>query len=324
MDEAGGLPTQIVGVQAADLDLEIRRLDSILAAGLSPRIRYAIRTVTTAARERVLILRVERSWVGSHRIVFQQHDKFYGRNSAGKYPLDVNELRAAFTLSSTATERIRAFRTDRIIALSNNQTPVPFMDSPKVVLHCISLEAFAGTAQYNVLPLYDNPVPLSPMGTTNWDRRLNLDGVLAFGTQQPCPSYTQLYRNGVIEAVQGRILAHEYEGRMVIPSVSYERYILEYLPRCFNLLQATDANVPVVVALTLLKTKGVCMGVNDPWGQPGYPIDSDSLVLPEVIVDSFTTPPNRVLKPLFDLIWNACGLPYSTNFDGDGNWIARG
>ena len=160
MDEVGGLPTQIAGLQAADLDLEIRRLDSILAAGLSPRIRYAIRTVTTAAGERVLVLRVERGWAGPHRVVFQQHDKFYGRNSAGKYPLDVNELRTAFTLSSTVTERIRAFRTDRIIALSNNQTPLPFMDSPTVVFHCIPLEAFAGAAQYNVRPLYDNPIPL--------------------------------------------------------------------------------------------------------------------------------------------------------------------
>jgi hypothetical protein len=323
MDEAGGLPTRVVGVQAADLDLEIRRLDSILAAGLSPRIRYGMRTVTTAAGERVLVIRVERSWAGPHRVVFQQHDKFYGRNSAGKYPLDVNELRAAFTLSSTATERNRAFRTDRIIALSNNQTPLPFMVSPKVVFHCIPLEAFAGTAQYDVRPLYDNPVPLSPMGTTVWDRRLNLDGVLAFGAQQPCPSYTQLYRNGVIEVVQGRILAHEYEGRMVIPSESYEHYILEYLPRCFNLLKAIGANVPVVVALTLLKTSGLYMGVNNLWEQSGYPIDSDSLVLPEVIIDSFTTPPNQVLRPLFDLIWNACGLPSSTNFDASGNWIAR-
>jgi hypothetical protein len=324
MDEVGGLPTQIVGVQVADLDLEIRRLDSILAAGLSPRIRYAMRTVMTAAGERVLVLRIERSWAGPHRVVFQQQDKFYGRNSAGKYPLDVNELRAAFTLSSVATERIRAFRTDRIIALSNNQTPLPFMDSPKVVFHCIPLDAFAGTAQYNVLPLYNNPVPLSPMGTTTWDRRLNLDGVLAFGTQQPCVSYTQLYRNGTIEVVQGRILAHEYEGRMVIPSVTYERYILEYLPRCFNLLQTIGANVPAVVALTLLKTKGLYMGVRNLWDQPGYPIDSESLVLPDVIVDSFATPPNHVLRPLFDLIWNACGLPSSDNFDGNGNWIARG
>jgi predicted HTH transcriptional regulator len=136
MDENQGLPTRVVGLQAGDLDLEIRRLESMLAAGLSPRIRYEMRVVTTAGVQRMLIVRIERSWEGPHRVVFQGHDKFYGRNSAGKYPLDVNELRGAFTLSSTVTDRIRAFRTDRIIALGNNQTPVPFTDTPKVVLHC--------------------------------------------------------------------------------------------------------------------------------------------------------------------------------------------
>jgi hypothetical protein len=323
MDEDGGLPTQIVGVASADLDQEIRRLDSILAAGLSPRIRYANRTITTTAGERLVILRIERSWNGPHRVVFQQNDKFYGRNSAGKYPLDVNELRAAFTLSSTATERIRGFRTDRIIALSSNQTPVPFMDSPKVVLHCIPLEAFSGTGQYNILPFYDNPASISPMGTTVWDRRLNLDGVVTFGTIQPCPSYTQLYRNGTIEAVQGRILAQQYQDRMVIPSVSYEHHILHYLPRCFNVLQTIGSNAPVIVALTLLKTKGLYMGLDARWGQPGYAIDSDNLVLPEVVVESFTTSANEILRPLFDLIWNACGVRSSANFDANGNWVGR-
>ena len=120
MEEAGGLPTNLVGLASRDLDFEIRRLDSILAAGLTPRIRYGTKIVAPTNGSRSMVLRVERSWVGPHRVVFQGHDKFYGRNSAGKYPLDLNELRAAFTLSSSAIERIRAFRSDRIIALNNN------------------------------------------------------------------------------------------------------------------------------------------------------------------------------------------------------------
>ena len=324
MLEAAGLPTQITGVQAGDLDIEVRRLDSILAAGLSPRIRYSMKVVTTANVGRVLIIRVERSWGGPHRMIFQGHDKFYGRNSAGKYPLDVNELRTAFTLSSSVTDRVRAFRTDRIIALSNNETPLPFMDSPKVVMHCVSLEAFASGVQYDVLPVYHgDPGLLIPMGTSVWDRRLNLDGVLAFGSQQPCPSYTQLYRTGVVEVVQGRFLAQQHENRAVIPSVAYERYILQYLPQCFRLLEAVGANAPVIVGLTLTRTKGLYMGVDNMWGENGYPIDAETLILPEVVVESFLKPANQILKPLFDLVWNACGFPFSTNFDTDGNWITR-
>ncbi len=63
MEEDRGVPTQIVAIQAADLDLEIRRLESILGAGLDPRIRYSLKVVTCQGGCRVLIIRVERSWV---------------------------------------------------------------------------------------------------------------------------------------------------------------------------------------------------------------------------------------------------------------------
>jgi hypothetical protein len=254
-------------------------------------------------------------------VIFQGSDKFYGRNSAGKYPLDVNELRAAFTLSSSVTERIRAFRTDRIIALSNNDTPLPFTDDPKIVLHCIPLESFAEGVQHDILPFYQNPARLAPMGTSRWDRRLNLEGVIAFGTHQPCFTYTQLYRSGIIEAVQGNLLAREHDGELLIPSVSYEQYVFGYLPRCFQVLQEVGSNAPVLVALTLLKTRGLKMSVDR--FETSEPIGSDSVILPETIVEDLSLPVGLVLKPIFDLVWNACGLPASKNFDAEGNWINR-
>jgi Putative DNA-binding domain len=324
MGEAGGLPTQITGTRAMDLDLEVRRLDSIIAAGLSPRIRHSIKPVTTAAGPSVLIIRIERSWAGPHRVIYGSHDKFYGRNSGGKYPLDVNELRAAFTLSSTATEKIRAFRTDRIIALSDGQTPIPFMGSSKVILHFIPLEAFSGGPTYDMRPLYQNPQPLAPMGTGSWNYRLNLDGIVTFGTAQPCPAYTQLFRNGVLEVVQGRILAGQHEGRQVIPSMSFEDYIMRYLPQCFRLLETIGAGLPIVVAMTLTHTKGLWMGVDTFLrDEAGYPIDAETITLPETIVETFAVPTQQIVKPMFDLIWNACGFPGSQNFDADGNWVTR-
>jgi hypothetical protein len=45
----------------------------------------------------------DRSWIAPHRV--KANDKFYGRNSKGKYPLDVSELRTAFMLSEQLTEK---------------------------------------------------------------------------------------------------------------------------------------------------------------------------------------------------------------------------
>ena len=34
-------------------------------------------------------------------------------------------------------------------------------------------------------------------------------------------------------------------------------------------------------------------------------------------------PVTKILRPLFDLVWNARGYPRSENFDSEDNWIAR-
>ena len=323
VDEAQGLPVEITGLKISDLDMETRRLESIVGSGLDPRIRYAVKIVTCANGPKVLIFRVERSWSGPHRVVFKGHDKFYGRNSAGKYPLDVDELRTAFTLASTVTERIRAFRADRTINLSNNQTPVPFKPGPKLVLHFIPIEAFAGKTSYDVLPYYTQPARLRPMAASSWERRLNLEGLVAFASINPSYSYTQIYRTGVIEVVQGSLLSRQHQGRLIIPSIAYEKEVLDYLPSCLTVLKDLGVNPPVVLALTLTNTRGLIMAVDSYGMEFGYPIEADTLILPEAMVEDFSTPPGRILKPLFDLVWNASGFPSSKNFDPDGNWINR-
>jgi hypothetical protein len=323
ISEDKGVPTGVVGIGITDPDLEFRRLDSIIAAGLDPRIRYNSRIVETEAALKVLLVRIEKSWYGPHRVIFKGHDKFYGRNVAGKYPLDVNELRVAFTLSSTVTERIRAFRTDRIIALSNNETPVPFTQDPKLVLHCIPIESFGSNRQCDVLKFYENPLGLAPKGLSYWDRRLNLEGLVAFNSGTTAHWYTQLYRNGVIETVDGSVLAHEYNNQEVIPSIAYEERIFSYLPVCLRALEEVGCTTPIVVALTLINVRGLRMGVDTYGFETGYPIQANTLILPETVVEDFSMAVGKILKPMFDIVWNACGYPSSKNFDAEGNWIKR-
>src|ERR1019366_763241 len=87
MDEDQGIPTILSGLQVADLDMEVRRLDSILAAGLSPRIRYAMKAVTSPTGAKFLVMRVDRSWAGPHRVIFQQSDRFSDETLPENTPL---------------------------------------------------------------------------------------------------------------------------------------------------------------------------------------------------------------------------------------------
>jgi hypothetical protein len=326
IDEAKGVPVQVTGIKSNDLDLEILRLESIIASGLSPRIRYQLRTVPSAGDRKAVIIRVDRSWIGPHRVIFKGHDKFYGRNSAGKYSLDVSQLRTAFTNSSSISEQIRAFRLDRIIEISNEQTPIPLINGPKIILHCIPLDAFASQAQYNLLPLTQTPVELQPMRASGWGNRLNFEGVVTFDGGSPSTCYTQIYRTGQIEAVEAALLSFSIgvHKKRMIPSVAYEKIVLEYVPVCFQFFRRLGVTAPIAVGLTLTGVRNFTMGIDDPFiPSRGFHIDRDTLLLPDTIATDLSVSPSRLLKPLFDLIWNACGFPSSRNFDLDGNWIGR-
>lgn len=62
--------------------------------------------------------------------------------------------------------------------------------------------------------------------------------------------------------------------------------------------------------------------------QQGSPIDRDILLLPDVIIDDFNSVLGfkevaKILRPIFDAVWNACGLARSLNYDEQGNWNPR-
>ena len=100
VEAEGGLPTAFPGLDIPDLDREKLRLEQIVANGLEPRLpRIDLHPVEVADGQHVVVVRVPKSWTSPHRV--KKNNQFYGRNSAGKYPLDVGELRTAFTLSET-------------------------------------------------------------------------------------------------------------------------------------------------------------------------------------------------------------------------------
>jgi len=50
-------------------------------------------------------------------------------------------------------------------------------------------------------------------------------------------------------------------------------------------------------------------------------IDRDLLALPECVIDDFDLPIEGVLRPAFNTLYQTAGMPYSFNYDEDGNWI---
>src|SRR5689334_12284604 len=76
--EDQGVITDIVGASSPDFDAEILRLENLVRYGISPRMGISFRVVPCSAGK-LLIVRIEKSWIRPHRVIFRGHDKFYAR-----------------------------------------------------------------------------------------------------------------------------------------------------------------------------------------------------------------------------------------------------
>jgi hypothetical protein len=244
--------------------------------------------------------------------------------------MDVSELRSAFTFASSAVERIREFREQRIAKILKGETPVPLVAvKSKTVLHSIPLESFAGSLKYDVLKYSSQSVRVPPMVIGgSWSPRINLDGlVIHSGYQDRSISYTQLFRNGSVEAVEASWLDTEHEGKRMIPYALVEGDLLKYLGTIFEIQKELGVRPPIVIALTMTGTNGLEMA-SERLARffataHGHTIAEPHLILPESVVEDFSEPPGKILKPLFDLIWNACGYAQTKTLDDQGNWILQ-
>lgn len=324
-DKKTGAPKSLDGLSIENPDQEILRLDGIIRDGIEPRIpSVTISPPINLSNSRVaIVIRIRKSWSSPHRVTFKGHDKFYSRGSNGKYQLDVGELRIAFNLSETITERIRNFRLDRISKIIANETPVPLHDNPKIVLHLIPIISFSPAQSYDINKIASQSEKLNPIACRGGNDRYNLDGFLTYsrGEEGKSNSYVQLFRNGIIEAVEG-LLLEPYEGNLKIPSISYEQELIRYLTNYLLVLKTLNVELPIFLFLTLLGVKGYSMGV-DKWKyrfRQVHTIDRDILLLPEVVIDNYDVRADKALKPCFDSIWNACGFPSALYYNDKGEW----
>ncbi len=322
--EDKGVPVSLEGLDIDNIDKEKSRLDNIIRTGIEPRILgIDIRPINLSNAKTAIVIRIPKSWISPHRVTYKGHGHFYTRGANGKYPMDVEELRVSFNLSETIAQKIRMFREDRIAKIYANETPVPFYENAKIVLHLIPVMSFNPGQRYEIKKVKFLKSNTAPIYCSGWDNRFNFDGYITYssGRESKSHSYLQLYNNGIIEAVEGLLLKPDYQG-LKIPSVAYEEELINALSRYLDLLKKLNIEPAIFIFLSLLGVKGYTMAIKNFWGDV-YPIDRDILLLPEVVIENYNVEAQHILKPCFDSIWNACGLPESLNYDENGDWNAR-
>jgi hypothetical protein len=89
------------------------------------------------------------------------------------------------------------------------------------------------------------------------------------------------------------------------------------MPQYFSVQANIGIAPPVVLMISLLNVKGATIYV-DRFSTDQDKVDRDHLLTSEVIVESFDSDLDQLLKPAFDAVWNACGYPGSMSYGNDG------
>jgi hypothetical protein len=324
-----GLPESVPGLAGVNTDQEGRRLESMLQAGLAPRIPgVRLASVEGFAEGPVLLLRIPKSYAAPHMVTFQEHSRFYSRNNNGKYALDVAQIRSAFALSESLPERVRRFRDERLARIVADETPFTLPpDRVRFVLHVIPVAALDPTFRVDTSLLAHCVGQLPPLGAIRgWDGRHNLDGFVTYSAVSQvsaAASYTQLFRTGAIEAVEGNVVPSLTADRSPLDFGYCEQWLIKGLGQYLAFLNEQGLRPPIFVLLSILGVKGYALGTrrND-WRNP-HRIDRDALLLPDVLVDDYRVPAETILRPVFDAVWQSAGWPRCPNYTPEGKWQER-
>lgn len=328
--EENHYPKELVGVIVSDIDQEIRRLDGIIRDGVRPRIpNISIKPIKIYEERSVFIVRIPKSWLNPHMVIFRGGSKFFARASNGKFQLDVDQLRSAFTLSESKITRIKDFIQTRISEILSNNYPLPISNYPKICLHIIPLSSIELQMPDNFEVL--STIPIFTLCSGGANSAFTADGFLSYsGPEDSTPSkgYVLIFRNGAIEAVSSFL--SEYDKEPALPFIYLENQIIGGIKNYTKLLKILKIEPPAYIFIHLIGVKGLCLPRSSEYiGIRSIPIQKDFIALPsiELLIYGIQDDDEEceylasTLKLPFDALANAVGLPRSISYNDQGNWV---
>lgn len=324
--EFNGTAQSIVSINE-NIDKLICKLENLLRDNVEPRIiGMLIYEVKSLNNESVIVIEIPKSWQGPHQVTFQRTNKFYSRNTAGKYLLNVYELKNEFLKYESIQQKITNWNIDRINAIESKNSFLEFQDHGKVLVNIVPLNAFDGYSNqsYNLPLIYNRSI--SPLSSGAIDAVINFEGVLFLSQNQngKYHSYLQVYKNGIIETATDYLL-RPYEQKFEIPffeadspGMHFEQDLIRCMEEILKIHVSIELIQPYFVLISLIGMKDYGIGL--PGKKSFVTIKANTLQLQPIFIENRDIEVEKMLKPVFDQIWNIFGYTESINYDKNGSW----
>ncbi|HZT08768.1 MAG TPA: GAF domain-containing protein [Chloroflexota bacterium] len=212
------------------------------------------------------------------------------------------------------------FRKERLRVIRANEGPVELPPTPKVVLH-MGHGVDSGTAsRFDLVPAIQFLAPLGRQVTAD---SINFDGVMTCEKTTECVrAYAQGFWAGQVEMVDALLLSVRVDGRRHIPTRALEDSLIRAVDLCRLYYDKLDVPPPYSVGLSLLGIRGYRLAVEDwLWSEmTNHSIERADLIFPETMIEDRAAPSAAICRPIFDMLWNACGFQRCLDYDASGAW----
>ena len=321
-----GLPTAVLGIEVPDPDEVILRLEQLARSGIEPRI-IGLRTkaIVLANGRHCFVMRISKSWAAPHRVSAYGSNRYWVRNSSGVHEASVEELRSMFLAGATALQRMREFRDERVQYVCSGVGSRPLTGNGRLFIHIFPFSSFIGNSTVDLREVHQHDQVFRPLGSSGGGSRFNLDGFINERSGEQNNGYTQVFRNGAIEATKSGIVSNR-DSRRLISGVGTEKQFFEVVPKYIDGLRTLNIPAPLCLMITLEGVNGAAYAVrSNQWDDEEPPLSRDKIELPECIVDEYGDYGSycRALRPAFDALWNASGYVEAQTFNAAGEWIGR-
>lgn len=224
--------------------------------------------------------------------------------------------------------RMEAFHRQRVEAVTGEDSPLSVRGGGILVLHLIPRSCAQGRARFDGAKLKEHGGGVPPLGGRGGYSRFNVDGLLNYDGNESIRAYSQLFRDGSLEAAMPEAsypLDRQQKNSVhCLRDSICEQAVFNTVAGYLKFCKAIGLDVPIQMFTALVGCKGVRICTDTSFRDlSDHGIDRSPAFFPEVEIGSLDEAPVKLLRPWCDTLWQACGMERSFSFDSDGNWRER-
>jgi len=216
-------------------------------------------------------------------------------------------------------KEIDRFYKERLKDIRENKIMAQLQESAKIIFHLIPFEFFISQKYYNILEYLNKIKVPSKNIFQELYQSYNFDGLFYYSgiSDGKYKKYIQIFLNGIIEVAD---CSHLSANEKILYIRDIEDEMIENLKGCLSLQKELGIKIPIIFYFTFLGVKGFSIKRGDFFhlNRNYISIDREDLIFPKIIIKDFDENIEQMLRPTFDLIWNACGHQKSLFYDENG------